>query len=101
MDVPPLPTKGCVPSMRYLLLASLLLSACGAVVLAAQGKPEQADAAKKDEGKPVNKFCPIEKDNEIDPKVTTTYEGKVIAFCCAECIDKFKADPKKYMKDLK
>lgn len=87
--------------MRYLLLAGLLLSACGAVVLAAQGKPEQMSSAKKDEGKPVNKFCPIERDNEIDPKVTTPYEGKIIAFCCADCIGKFKADPKKYMKDLR
>jgi YHS domain-containing protein len=87
--------------MRHLILTLLLFTACGAVVLAAPEKPGDADSAKKDPSKPVNKFCPIEKENEVDPKVTTTYEGKVVAFCCADCIDKFKADPKKYMKDLK
>jgi len=87
--------------MRHLVLALLLLTACGAVVLAAKEPVPGNDSAKKEEGKPVNKFCPIEKEHEVDPKVTTVYEGKTIGFCCADCIDKFKADPKKYMKDLK
>lgn len=87
--------------MRHLFLALLLLTACGAVVLAAKEPPGSKDSTKKEEGKPVNKFCPIEKENEVDPKVTTVYEGKTIAFCCADCIDTFKTDPKKYMKDLK
>ena len=99
--------------MRHLVLALLMLTACGAVVLAAKDQPALADsakkedaskkddAAKKDGGKPINKFCAIERENEIDPKVTTTHEGKVVGFCCDGCVDKFKADPKKYMKDLK
>jgi YHS domain-containing protein len=49
----------------------------------------------------VNKFCPIDRENGIDPKVTTTHDGKTIGFCCEPCIETFKADPKKYMKDLK
>ncbi len=53
------------------------------------------------DAKPVNKFCAIEKDSEVDPKVTTTYDGKVIGFCCDECIPTFKKDPAKYMKGLK
>lgn len=88
--------------MRHLLLAVLMLSAFGAVVLAAKEPPDTgSEAAKKDPSKPINKFCPIERENEADPKVTTTYDKKLIGFCCADCIDKFKTDPKKYMKDLK
>ena len=113
--------------MRHLVLALLMLTACGAVVLAAKDQPALAaestqkddapakkdgpakkddaskkdDAAKKDAGKPVNKLCPVEPEHEIDPKVTTTHDGKVIGFCCDGCIDTFKADPKKYTKNMK
>ena len=124
--------------MRHLVLAMLMLTACGAVVLAAKDQPALAaepvesaeadkpaeteppakkdaakkDAAKKDAakkdgatkkdgGKPVNQFCAVERESKIDPKVTTTHEGKVIGFCCEGCVDTFKEDPKKYMKDLK
>lgn len=100
--------------MRHLVLTFLMLTACGAVVLAAKDQPalaaETADKkapGKKDQpatkraGEPVNKFCAVERASEIDPKVTTTHDGKVVGFCCEACVDTFKADPKKYMKDLK
>jgi YHS domain-containing protein len=51
--------------------------------------------------KPINKYCAVNRDEEIDPTVTTVYNGKVIGFCCDDCIPKFKKDPEKYMKDLK
>jgi YHS domain-containing protein len=50
----------------------------------------------------INKFCAVETDNKIDPKGKTyTYNGKVIGFCCPDCIDDFKKDPEKYMAKLK
>lgn len=58
-------------------------------------QPIMADA------KPINKYCPINKEDEVDPKVTTVYKGKVIGFCCPDCIDEFKKDPEKYMKTMK
>src|SRR5689334_17038227 len=54
-----------------------------------------------DSGTPNNNYCAINRDEEIDPKVTTTYNGKTIGFCCDSCIPNFKKDPEKYMKDLK
>lgn len=51
--------------------------------------------------KPINKYCAVEKEDEIDPAVTYLYQGKVIGFCCEDCVPKFKANPEKYMKDLK
>lgn len=60
-------------------------------------KGEQPSAA----GKPVNKFCAIEQENEVDPTVTTTYKGKTVGFCCEDCIKKFQANPDAYMAKLK
>jgi YHS domain-containing protein len=49
----------------------------------------------------VNTICPVTKE-PVDPKVATVqYDGKTIGFCCPDCIKEFKADPEKYMKDLK
>ncbi len=50
---------------------------------------------------PINKFCAVETKNKIDPKVTFTYQGKVIGFCCPDCIPDFQKDPAKYMASLK
>src|SRR2546421_5087696 len=41
-----------------------------------------------DSGTPINKFCAVNRDEEIDPKVTTTYNGKTTGFCCDTCIPK-------------
>ena len=50
----------------------------------------------------INQFCAVETKNKIDPNGKTyTYNGKIIGFCCPDCIDDFKKDPEKYMKDLK
>ena len=55
-----------------------------------------------DSTKPVNRFCAIEKENAVDPTVkTTTYKGKVVGFCCEDCIKKFDANPDLYMASLK
>jgi YHS domain-containing protein len=50
--------------------------------------------------KPVNTRCPVTGD-PIDPKITYVYAGKTYAFCCADCVDKFKKDPAKYAADAK
>lgn len=51
--------------------------------------------------KPINKYCAVDTGNEVDPTITYLYQGKVIGFCCEDCIPKFKQDPEKYMKTLK
>jgi TonB family protein len=37
-------------------------------------------------------------DDKIRPEVTYKYEGKTYFFCSNECLEKFKKNPKKYMK---
>jgi YHS domain-containing protein len=49
-----------------------------------------------------NEYCAVEQENKVDPKAKTyTYNGKVIGFCCDDCIDDFKKNPEKYMAKIK
>ncbi|MCO6438626.1 MAG: YHS domain-containing protein [Phycisphaerae bacterium] len=45
---------------------------------------------------PVNKMCPVMSLEEADPAITTQYHGKTIAFCCDNCLKKFRANPERY-----
>ncbi|MCS7053236.1 MAG: YHS domain-containing protein [Ignavibacterium sp.] len=47
-----------------------------------------------------NTVCPV-MGKPVDAELTKVeYEGKIIAFCCSGCEDKFKANPEKFMKNL-
>jgi YHS domain-containing protein len=48
----------------------------------------------------LQKTCPVMEGNPIDPNVFVEYNGKKVYFCCAECKDKFLADPEKYIAKL-
>ncbi|HEY6906384.1 MAG TPA: YHS domain-containing protein, partial [Ignavibacteriaceae bacterium] len=50
--------------------------------------------------KPVNTVCPVSGE-EIDSKITYTYNGKTYGLCCNKCLKKFKADPEKYISRMK
>ncbi len=45
--------------------------------------------------------CPVtgEKFTVAANTETATYNGRIYAFCCAECHEPFLADPKKYVKN--
>lgn len=93
--------------MKQALFAVFL--ACvlaGAVVAAEKAVEKKAETpATQPTTRPavaINKYCPVERDNPVDPTVpTVVYEGKTIGFCCEDCVPKFKKNPKAYMKDLK
>jgi len=44
-------------------------------------------------------ICPV-MGNPIDKNVYTEYKGKKVYFCCPACVEKFKADPEKYVAKL-
>lgn len=48
----------------------------------------------------INSICPVMADEPVDPKVTLTFRGKTIAFCCERCRKKFKANPDRYLAAL-
>ena len=43
--------------------------------------------------------CPV-MGKPINESIYTEYKGQKVYFCCPPCVDKFKADPEKYVKDL-
>ena len=88
----------------YLMAACLLAGgACAShhSTTATSGPAASTDTAQMASAKPINQYCPIDKENKVDPTVTTVYKGKVIGFCCSDCIPEFKKDPEKYMATLK
>ncbi len=67
-----------------------------AVVLVAAA---MVSAGEKASECPRQTVCPV-MGGEIDKDVFTDFEGKRVYFCCPMCIDKFKADPAKFLKKL-
>ncbi len=49
---------------------------------------------------PANKDCPVS-GKPAKPTVTSTHNGKEVAFCCNNCKGKFDADPAKFEKKIK
>jgi uncharacterized membrane protein/YHS domain-containing protein len=47
-----------------------------------------------------NTICPVMTDEAVDPAMSITFRGKTVGFCCDLCIEKFKANPDKYLPRL-
>jgi YHS domain-containing protein len=43
--------------------------------------------------------CPV-MGGAIDKAIFTEYKGKKVYFCCKDCVEKFKANPEKYVAKL-
>lgn len=48
----------------------------------------------------INQWCPVLPDQTAESRFTTTYQGKVVGFCCARCVARFEAEPEKYARAL-
>ncbi len=44
--------------------------------------------------------CPVMA-GKIDKTIYADYQGKRVYFCCSSCLDEFKKDPDKYMKEMR
>jgi hypothetical protein len=69
--------------MRKGILVALLLGAASSVFAAPQTT------------------CPVMKGNKINPKLYVDAEGYRIYVCCGGCIKAVKADPAKYIEQMK
>jgi YHS domain-containing protein len=101
--------------MKKLLMSGFLALACSGALVMAHDKPATQPSKDKActvcktaattqpsaQAKPINKMCPVETDDEIDPSITLVYEGKTIGFCCTDCVKDFKKNPAKYLAHLK
>ncbi|NOX59969.1 MAG: hypothetical protein GXP29_14080 [Planctomycetes bacterium] len=48
----------------------------------------------------LNEMCPVMTEEKVDPEITLTHRGKVVALCCDSCVKKFKANPARYESRL-
>lgn len=71
-------------------------------VVAVAGFAFAGDPPAEEGNKPIalgNAKCPVTGE-EVDPNVTSEWDGMQARFCCPGCIDKFKADPAAFTKEL-
>lgn len=88
--------------IKMILIASLILfginSPSFAMMCDMGSGHDEAHAETTEKGSTVNvgnKICPVSGD-AVDGMTTYEYKGKVYNFCCPECIDEFKKNPKAY-----
>lgn len=70
---------------KRILIALLLMSTVGLAF--AEGKPQTT--------------CPVMKGKKINPKLYVDADGYRIYVCCGSCKKAVKADPKKYIEQMK
>ena len=87
-----------ISPLLALCCVGLALAFAGPAVAADTPAAKQADK-KEAAKKPVNTTCPLTGD-AIDPAQTATYQNKLVAFCCEDCLGEFKKDPKKFAKQV-
>jgi uncharacterized membrane protein len=63
------------------------------------GDPATEKTGNEQAVKPVNAKCPVA-GADIKPGFVSTFEGKLVGFCCGGCKGKFDADPSKYKAKL-
>ncbi len=77
----------------------LTVAAVGIFFLIGNLSAEEAVKPQPATDKKVQTVCPVQGE-AIDKSLFVDYQGKRIYVCCAECIEKVKADPAKYVKEL-
>lgn len=89
--------------MKALILTAIALALVGCTNTTTDTAKSTPAPAKETvaTGVPINKMCATMHEHPVDPKVTIVHDGKVIGFCCPDCIADFKKDPAKYMASLK
>lgn len=90
--------------MKHLILC--LLSATGALAVDSVPAPAQPVAPApltKSENKPYPlKTCIVSDEDlgSMDGQTSIVYEGRIIKFCCKDCIPNFQKDPAKYLAKI-
>jgi YHS domain-containing protein len=77
----------------------LLGAGCGKKPSGAPATTVPEPAAATAEAVKVQTTCPV-MGGAINKTIYADHDGKRVYFCCAACIDTFKADPEKYIKKL-
>lgn len=74
-------------------------AACGLAAVAVVGiacASRLVAAGPNEPRRPINALCPVMTEEKVNPEFTTTFESRVIGFCCDKCLAKFEANPRRY-----
>ncbi|MFA6044556.1 MAG: hypothetical protein WC718_06195 [Phycisphaerales bacterium] len=76
-------------------IAATVILACGVAAFAG-GCASETKTSDANMGI-VNRHCPIQPEDPVNPAVNTTWKGQKVGFCCPGCIDEWdrKTDDQK------
>ena len=80
--------------LRSPILAILIVATCIGGLQAEQFAP------KAEKSVSVNEYCPVMPDSPASADWSTVYRGQQVNFCCNNCVDSFRANPKGYLDRL-
>lgn len=84
------------------MIRSLILTISALVITALVAGRLQAERSVPIAEKPasVNEYCPVMPDSPASPDWSTVFRGQQVNFCCNNCVDSFRANPKGYLNRL-
>ncbi len=92
-----------VRNMGIIVMGLIL---CAALAAGARAYPENCPKSKatgthQAVAADTQAVCPVSGEPvSADSNITYSYKGTVYRFCCPRCIDEFKKDPEKYIKQM-
>ena len=95
-----------VLSRNSIVFAALVLVSILLTVRASAEKCNCADGAKGEASSftelssDTNHMCPVMPEEVAEDAWTTIYKGKLVRFCCNNCVDNFRLKPEKYLSAL-
>ena len=96
-------TLAAIVVFMLAIMTSLAMAGCSTGYSSAKEKGAKGDTQESalDSGEVINSICPVMGGRiEKDTPYKVEYDGKVIGFCCAGCVEKFNDDPEKYIEEL-
>ncbi|MCH9023191.1 MAG: hypothetical protein IID32_10575, partial [Planctomycetes bacterium] len=86
--------------LTRVLLVPLLFMALMSLHVFANDDHHHDTSEKSGEDQIVQKFCPVQPEEEIDPDLFVDYQGQKVFLCCKMCQKKFLANPTPYLSRL-
>ena len=85
----------------FILLIAIVIVITSIPYTATYANCSMCDMSKAKKGEVINKTCPVMGGKvSKDTQYKAVHKGKTIGFCCAGCVDAFKANPDKYLKNI-
>ena len=100
----PIPRGAMNPILFRISIGVSLAAMCVALASSANGEtcchPHRDIDSANPNAAATNHMCPVMPEERAEDSWTTVYRGKLIRFCCNNCVDRFRRDPEKYLAGL-